>query len=107
MIRRLKNQIIHFKLYDFYGVKDIEINLQHNKYKSDLIFEIDFQITSKFIKIFSNCKKLLEKSNKVLIIIHNPIDDFLLSNEFLVFVPSIKEAVDYIELERINRDLGI
>tara|TARA_X000000368_G_scaffold246429_1_gene194679 strand:+ start:533 stop:856 length:324 start_codon:yes stop_codon:yes gene_type:complete len=107
MIRRLKNQIIHFKLNDFYSVKEIEINLQQNEYKSDLILEIDFQITSKLIKIFSDCKKLLEKSNKVLIIIHNPIDEFLLSHEFLVFVPSIKEAVDYIELERINRDLGI
>jgi len=49
----------------------------------------------------------LERTNNSVLIVVDLADESLLKNESIIIVPSIKEAIDYIELERINRDLGL
>ena len=68
---------------------------------------IDFIIDSSLIDILNKWMIELERTNNSVLIVVDLADESLLKNESIIIVPSIKEAIDYIELERINRDLGL
>jgi len=70
----------------------------------DVNFIITFDIRS-YDKQYNN-------QNIILVIDFNLtdiLDDWMiaLKNKSFIFVPTLKEAIDYIGLERINKDLGL
>ena len=68
--------------------------------------EINFSITSDLIRIIFNWNEVLQKNNRVLINVVQSMNKLSGINESLIFVPTYHEAIDFIELERINRDLS-
>jgi len=78
-------------------------NKQYNNH--DIILVIDFD--SNLIDVLDDWMIVLKKTNNFLIIVVDLIDEFLLKNKFFIFVPTLKESIDYIYIERINKDLGL
>ena len=81
---------------------------EHNSYKSqNLILDVtlDKNVTIKEIKLFSDLSKSHKKGKKSFVIVTEDID-FNDVPVNLTVVPSVLEAHDIIEMEKIERDLG-
>ena len=71
-----------------------------------LDFSGNSDIDLKEILLFLQKSKKHKKNKKSFVIVCNDIDFDKLSNK-LIIVPTLKEAGDIIEIEEIERDLGI
>ncbi|MBQ22354.1 MAG: hypothetical protein CMD32_02965 [Flavobacteriales bacterium] len=107
MIIEQKNKIIYFKNPNFNFIKSLDLISFKKKYNNyDVILEINFSITSDLIRIIFNWNEVLQKNNRVLINVVQSMNKLSGINESLIFVPTYHEAIDFIELEKINRDLS-
>lgn len=108
MVFELHNNILKIKIENRSFINSFDIELIKKKYLNhDIIFIIDFLIDSNLIDTLCVLTKELKKVNCCLLIVVNLIDEVLLNKESVIFVPSLEEAIDYIELERINKDLDL
>ena len=108
MIFEQHNNILKLKPNNENFIKSFNLDLFNIKYNNhDVILIIDFIIDSSLIDILNKWMIELERTNNSVLIVVDLADESLLKNESIIIVPSIKEAIDYIELERINRDLGL
>jgi len=108
MIFEQHNNILKLKPNNENFIKSFNLDLFNIKYNNhDVILIIDFIIDSSLIDILNKWMIELERTNNSLLIVVDLADEYLLENESIIIVPSIKEAIDYIELERINKDLGL
>ena len=108
MIFEQHNNILKLKPNNENFIKSFNLDLFNIKYNNhDVILIIDFIIDSSLIDILNKWMIELERTNNSLLIVIDLADEYLLENESIIIVPSIKEAIDYIELERINKDLGL
>ncbi len=71
-----------------------------------LDFSDDLNIDLKDILLFSQISKEHKKNNNSFVIVNNEIEIDKIPDE-LINVPTLEEAKDIIELEDIERDLGI
>ncbi len=86
-----------------------EFNENFFNFKNDnliLDFSSNINIDLKEILLFSQISEAHKKSNKSFVLVYNGINFDELPME-LNTVPTLKEAEDIIELENIERDLGI
>ncbi|MDB2494806.1 ribonuclease Z [Flavobacteriaceae bacterium] len=75
--------------------------------KNMIIDLLDFsEITSDLLKLFLKLKVICQKSNNSFVIVNNHINFNEVSGEIMV-VPSIQEAKDIVEMEIIERELGM
>ena len=108
MIFEQHNNILKLKPNNKNFIKSFNLDLFNIKYNNhDVILIIDFIIDSSLIDILNKWMIELERTNNSVLIVVDLADEYLLKNESIIIVPSIKEAIDYIELERINKDLGL
>lgn len=108
MIFEQHNNILKLKPNNENFIKSFNLDLFNIKYNNhDVILIIDFIIDSSLIDVLNKWMIELERTNNSLLIVVDLADEYLLENESIIIVPSIKEAIDYIELERINKDLGL
>lgn len=108
MIFEQHNNILKLKPNNENFIKSFNLDLFNIKYNNhDVILIIDFIIDSSLIDILNKWMIELERTNNSVLIVVDLADEYLLENESIIIVPSIKEAIDYIELERINKDLGL
>ena len=108
MIFEQHNNILKLKPNNKNFIKSFNLDLFNIKYNNhDVILIIDFIIDSSLIDILNKWMIELERTNNSVLIVVDLADESLLKNESIIIVPSIKEAIDYIELERINKDLGL
>ena len=106
MIFGQHNNILKLKPNNENFIKSFNLDLFNIKYNNhDVILIIDFIIDSSLIDVLNKWMIELERTNNSVLIVVDLADESLLKNESIIIVPSIKEAIDYIELERINRDL--
>ncbi len=80
------------------------INFKNDNLILDFSNNINFDL--KKILLFSQKSKEHKKNKKSFVIVCNGIDFDELDNE-MITVPTLKEAEDIIEIEEIERDLGI
>ena len=100
--------IIQIKPENDIFIKSFNFNKFNKEFKNqDIILVIDFLIDSNCINCLNNWTIELKKNNNYLLIVVDSNEAHLLKHKYLAFVPSIIEAVDYIQLERINKDLGL
>ena len=100
------NNILKIKPNNKNFIQSFNIDLFQTKYKNhDVILLIDFIIDSNLIDFINNWTKILKKNSNYLIVVVDLIDEYLLKNKSIIFVPTLKEAIDFIELEKINKDL--
>ena len=86
-----------------------EFNENYTKFKNEnliLDFSKNINIDLNEILLFSQINEEHKNNNKSFVIVCNGIDFDELSNT-LIAVPSFKEAEDVIDIEDIERDLGI
>lgn len=86
-----------------------EFNENYAKFKDEnliLDFSKNINIDLKEILLFSQISEEHKKNNKSFVIVCNGIKFDELPNE-LIAVPTFKEAEDIIDIEDIERDLGI
>jgi len=108
MIIEDHNNILKIKTDNINFVKLFDLDLFNMKYDNyDVILVIDFLIDSILIDILNNWITILERTDNSLIVVVGLIDEYLIKNQSIVFVPTLNEAIDYIELEKINKDLGL
>ena len=108
MIIEDHNNILKIKTDNINFVKLFDLDLFNMKYNNyDVILVIDFLIDSILIDILDNWITILERTDNSLIVVVGLIDEYLIKNQSIVFVPTLNEAIDYIELEKINKDLGL
>jgi len=108
MIFEQHNNILKLKPNNENFIKSFNLDLFNIKYNNhDVILIIDFIIDSSLIDVLNKWMIELERTNNSVLIVVDLADEYLLENESIIIVPSIKEAIDYIELERINKDLGL
>ena len=108
MIIEDHNNILKIKTDNINFVKLFDLDLFNVKYNNyDVILVIDFLIDSILIDILNNWITILERTDNSLIVVVGLIDEYLIKNQSIVFVPTLNEAIDYIELEKINKDLGL
>jgi hypothetical protein len=108
MIFEQHNNILKLKPNNENFIKSFNLDLFNIKYNNhDVILIIDFIIDSSLIDVLNKWMIELERTNNSVLIVSDLSDEYLLKNESIIIVPSIKEAIDYIELERINKDLGL
>ena len=108
MIIEDHNNILKIKTDNINFVKLFDLDLFNMKYNNyDVILVIDFLIDSILIDILKNWITILERTDNSLIVVVGLIDEYLIKNQSIVFVPTLNEAIDYIELEKINKDLGL
>jgi len=108
MIIEDHNNILKIKTDNINFVKLFDLDLFNMKYNNyDVILVIDFLIDSILIDILNNWITILERTDNSLIVVVGLIDEYLIKNQSIVFVPTLNEAIDYIELEKINKDLGL
>ena len=108
MIFEQHNNILKLKPNNENFIKSFNLDLFNIKYNNhDVILIIDFIIDSSLIDVLKKWMIELERTNNSVLIVGDLSDEYLLKNESIIIVPSIKEAIDYIELERINKDLGL
>ena len=69
-------------------------------------FSNNINIDLKEILLFSHIGAEHKNNNKSFVIVYNGIDIDALPNDLMV-VPTLTEAEDIIEIEEIERDLGI
>lgn len=102
------NNILKIKPNNKNFIQSFNIDLFQTKYKNhDVILLIDFIIDSNLIDSINNWTKILKKNSNYLIVVVDLIDEYLLKNKSIIFVPTLKEAIDFIELEKINKDLRL
>ena len=102
------NNILKIKPNNKNFIQSFNIDLFQTKYKNhDVILLIDFIIDSNLIDFINNWTKILKKNSNYLIVVVDLIDEYLLKNKSIIFVPTLKEAIDFIELEKINKDLRL
>lgn len=92
-------------IFDFFE----EFNENYTNFKSENIildFSRNISIDLKEILLFSQKSKEHKNNNKSFVIVCNGIKFDELPNE-LIAVPTFKEAEDIIDIEDIERDLGI
>lgn len=108
MIVKQKNEILEIKPINIKFIKSFKINSFNKKYKNhDIILVIDFLIDVDLTDIIYKWVSILKKTNNFLIIVVDNINEDLLNNQSFIFVPTIKEAIDYINLEKINKHLDL
>ena len=108
MIFEQDNNILKIKIENRTFIDSFDIKFIKKKYLNhDIIFIIDFLIDSNLIDTLCVWSEELKKINCCLLIVVNLIDEVLLNKESVLFVPSLEEAIDYIKLERINKDLDL
>lgn len=86
-----------------------DFNEKYLNFKNDnliLDFSNNINVDLKEILLFSQKSKEHKKNKKSFVIVCNGINFDELDNE-LIIVPTLKEAEDIIEIEEIERDLGI
>ena len=86
-----------------------DFNKKYLNFKNDnliLDFSNNINIDLKEILLFSQKSKEHKKNKKSFVIVCNGIDFDEFDNEQII-VPTLKEAEDIIEIEEIERDLGI
>ncbi len=86
-----------------------DFNEKYLNLKNDnliLDFSNSINVDLKEILLFSQKSKEHKKNKKSFVIVCNGINFDELDNE-LIIVPTLKEAEDIIEIEEIERDLGI
>lgn len=106
MIIEQENKVIYFKNPNFNFIKSFDLISFKKKYNNyDVILEINFSITSNLIRIIFNWNEVLQNNNRILINVVQSMNKLSGINESLIFVPTYNEAIDFIELERINRDM--
>tara|TARA_B100000767_G_scaffold91099_1_gene87491 strand:+ start:683 stop:1009 length:327 start_codon:yes stop_codon:yes gene_type:complete len=102
------NNILKIKPNNKNFIQSFNIDLFQTKYKNhDVILLIDFIIDPNLIDFINNWTKILKKKCNYLIVVVDLIDEYLLNNKSIIFVPTLKEAIDFIELEKINKDLRL
>lgn len=108
MVFEHQNNILKIKIENRTFIDSFNVEFIKKKYLNhDIIFIIDFLIDPNLIDALCVLTKELKKVNCCLLIVVNIIDEVLLNKESVLFVPSLEEAIDYIELERINKDLDL
>jgi len=86
-----------------------KITTQHNSYKNkNLVIDISIakKLTKVEISILSKLSEQHKKEKKSFVVIVNENFDFNQTTEKIMFVPTLQEAKDIIEMEEIERDLG-
>ena len=108
MIIEDHSNILKIKTDNINFVKSFNLDLFSKNYKNyDVILMIDFLIDLNLIELLNNWTLKLEGTSNLLIVVVDLIDEVLLKNQSIIFVPTLNEAIDYIELEKINKDLGL
>ncbi|MDG1327436.1 MAG: ribonuclease Z [Flavobacteriaceae bacterium] len=75
--------------------------------KNMIIDLLDFsELTSDLLKLFLKLTVICQKSNNSFVIVNNHINLNEVSGEIMV-VPTIQEAKDIVEMEIIERELGM
>lgn len=90
------------------SLEDFLINIenQYNDFeKSNLIIDLTNDIKKSSLSVFKEFSKKHKKNRKSLVIIIKEID-LDKTPKYLMVVPTLLEAIDVIELEEIERDLG-
>ncbi|GEM53848.1 ribonuclease Z [Flavobacterium branchiophilum] len=75
---------------------------------ANVIINLNFytDLNNKNLKIFLPIFKNFKKNNKSIVLVCEHVDFNIISDKFPI-VPTLQEAYDVIEMEAIERDLGI
>jgi hypothetical protein len=103
-INSLKNSII-IVLEKKDSIISLKSEINKSKYSNNnIIIDLKYVVKKDFLLFFRNFENNQKKKNKSLVFltnnIHNNIED-------LNLIPTIKEALDFIDLEEIERDLNL
>jgi len=82
---------------------------QYNSYKGkNIIFDISInkELTHNDILLLDKLATKHKKEKKSFVVVANQSFDFNQATDKVIFVPTLQEAYDIIEMEDIERDLG-
>lgn len=108
MIIKNENNTIEFQLTEV-DISKPEIFCQSQKKKigtADVVFDcLKLSFLDKHIKVLNSIFNTLKTKNQSFVFVATP-EQFNSVPELLIIVPTVQEAYDFIEFERIQRDLG-
>ena len=108
MIIKNENNTIEFQLTEV-DISKPEIFCQSKKNKigtADVVFDcLKLSFIEKNIKVLNSIFNTIKTKNQSFVFVATP-EQFNSFPESLIVVPTVQEAYDFIEFERIQRDLG-
>tara|TARA_B100000768_G_scaffold178936_1_gene195623 strand:+ start:16039 stop:16359 length:321 start_codon:yes stop_codon:yes gene_type:complete len=103
-INSLKNSII-IVLDKKDSINYLKSEINKSKYSNNnIIIDLKNVVIKDFLLFFKTFENNQKKKNKSLVFLTNNIDN---NSEDLNLVPTLKEALDFIDLEEIERDLNL
>ena len=101
IVKKDTNQLENF-------ITSLETKINNQLRDKNMIIDLlDFsELTSDLLKLFLKLTVICQKSNNSFVIVNNHINLNEVSGEIMV-VPTIQEAKDIVEMEIIERELGM
>lgn len=105
MIVENNELVLTLKPLNLDSIKSFYPNDLKNYRNTDIIIIIDFEIDNKLIIELNKWNTYLNITHNILIIVTN-LKKNRFQNDQLLIIPSLKEANDYIEFEKIKKELN-
>ena len=105
MIVKENDFVLTLKPLNFESIKLFYSNDLKNYRNKDIIIIINFEIDNKLITELNKWSNYLNIIHHILIIVTN-LKENRYQNDQLLIIPTLNEAIDYIEFEKIKRDLN-